>query len=222
MLENIKAVIFDLDGTLVDSMWMWGDIDVEYLKKYNYRLPSDLEDAIAGMSFTESANYFKERFKIPDSIENIQQEWIEMARYNYINRAPLKPGVVEFIKTLKEHNIKMGIASSNSYELVCEVLKVHGISNAFAAIHTSCEVAMGKPAPDIYLFVAEKLGVDVHECLVFEDIPMGILAAKRADMKVCAIWDDCSAHQEGEKRELADYYIHDYQEVLDETYEVLK
>ena len=222
MLENIRAVIFDLDGTLVDSMWMWEAIDIEYLKKYNYELPNDLEDAIAGMSFAETPVYFKKRFNIPDSVEDIQREWIEMARYNYINKAPLKPGVAKFIKTLQEHNVKMGIASSNSPELVDEVLKTHSISNAFTAVHTSCEVAKGKPAPDIYLYVAKILGVEPKDCLVFEDIPMGILAAKHAGMKVCAIWDDFSSHQEEEKRTLANYYIHDYKEVLDKTYEVLK
>ena len=221
MLENIEAVIFDLDGTLVDSMWMWGAIDVEYLAKYDYQLPSDLEDHIAGMSFSETANYFKERFGLPDSIEDIKQEWVEMARYKYINEAMLKPGVLNMLDHLKEHNIKTGIASSNSKELVQEVLSARGIEAAFSVVRTSCEVASGKPSPDIYLLVAKELGVNPDQCLVFEDIPMGIIAGKQAGMKTCAIWDEFSVHQELEKRQLADYYIKSFDEVIAKTYEVL-
>ena len=217
VLKNIEAVIFDLDGTLVDSMWMWGDIDVEYLAKHNCQVPEDLEDTIAGMSFTEVAAYFKKRFNIPDDVDTIQQEWIEMAKDKYINEAMLKPGVAKFIAYLAEHNIKMGIASSNSNELVREVLIARGINDAFTEVHTSCEVSSGKPAPDIYLLVADKLGIAPDKCLVFEDIPMGIVAGKAAGMKTCAVWDEFSAHQEQEKHELADYYIDSFEELLQEV-----
>jgi len=221
MLENIEAIIFDLDGTLVDSMWMWGAIDIEYLEKYNHQPPKELEDTIAGMSFSEVAVYFKEQFGIPDSIETIQQEWVDMARDKYINEAMLKPGAGKFIEYLKGTDIKIGIASSNSSELVREALVARGIADAFTEVRTCCEVDSGKPAPDIYLFVAKLLGVDPTNCLVFEDIPMGIMAGKSAGMKVCAVQDDFSAHQEVEKRELADYYIDSFDKILDNSYEVL-
>jgi len=222
VLENIEAVIFDLDGTLVDSMWMWQDIDVEYLKRHDIELPKELDDEIAGMSFTETATFFKERFQIPDSLEEIQAEWVEMARYNYINKAPLKPGAKKFIEYLRDNNIKTGIASSNSKELVSEVLAAHKVAKFFDAVHTSCEVAVGKPAPDVYLHVAKQLGVKPKKCLVFEDITVGIIAGESAGMKTCAIWDEYSVSQDSEKRKLADYYIHSYEEVIDKTYEVLK
>ena len=221
MLENIEAVIFDLDGTLVDSMWMWEEIDIEYLKKHNQQVPAGLQTEIAGMSFTETSHYFKKRFKIKDSVAVIQSEWIAMAHYNYANKATLKPGVRKFIQYLQTNNIKLGIASSNSKDLVEIALKAHGISDAFTAIHTSCEVESGKPSPDIYLLTASKLGVLPNNCLVFEDIPEGILAGKRAAMRTCAIWDEFSISLDSQKRELADYYIRDYEEVIEGTYEVL-
>ena len=221
MLQNIEAVIFDLDGTLVDSMWMWSEIDVEFLRRYHCGVPDNLEEHIAGMSFTEAATYFKRRFEIPMSIEDIKKAWIDMARDKYINEAMLKPGAAKFIHYLKTHNVKMGIATSNSRELVQDVLVARDIEGAFTEVHTSCEVQHGKPAPDIYLLVAELLGVAPDKCLVFEDIPMGITAGKNAGMKTCAIWDKFSAHQEVEKRTLADYYITSFDEVLANTYEVL-
>ncbi len=215
MLENIKAVIFDLDGTLVDSMWMWRDIDIEYLGRFNIPLPPTLQKDISGMSFSETAVYFKETFGIPDSLEEIKKTWNEMALYKYTHEVPLKPGALEFLKRLKALGIRTGIATSNSRELVEAAVESLHISDYLDEIHTSCEVAKGKPAPDIYLLVAEYLKVSPEHCLVFEDIPEGILAGVRAGMKTCAVEDDFSLGMTEEKKQLADYYITQYDEVTE-------
>ncbi|MCI6432792.1 MAG: HAD family phosphatase [Oliverpabstia sp.] len=222
MLENIKAVLFDLDGTLVDSMWMWKDIDIEYLGKRGFDLPVELQKDIEGMSLTETATYFKNRFELPESLEEIKKEWMDMARDKYCHQVPLKPGAKEFLLYLKEHQIRTGIASSNGIELVHAVLQAQGVDQYLDSVHTCCDVKRGKPNPDIYLLVAEELDVKPEECLVFEDIPMGILAGKRAGMRTCAVEDVFSRDQMNEKRRLADYYIQDYYDVLQERYEVLE
>lgn len=222
MLENIKAVLFDLDGTLVDSMWMWKDIDIEYLGKRGFDLPGELQKDIEGMSLTETATYFKNRFELPESLEEIKKEWMDMARDKYCHQVPLKPGAKEFLLYLKEHQIRTGIASSNGIELVHAVLQAQGVDQYLDSVHTCCDVKRGKPNPDIYLLVAEELDVKPEECLVFEDIPMGILAGKRAGMRTCAVEDVFSRDQMNEKRRLADYYIQDYYDVLQERYEVLE
>lgn len=222
MLENIKAVLFDLDGTLVDSMWMWKDIDIEYLGKRGFDLPGELQKDIEGMSLTETATYFKNRFELPESLEEIKKEWMDMARDKYCHQVPLKPGAKEFLLYLKEHQIRTGIASSNGIELVHAVLQAQGVDQYLDSVHTCCDVKRGKPNPDIYLLVAEELDVKSEECLVFEDIPMGILAGKRAGMRTCAVEDVFSRDQMNEKRQLADYYIQDYYDVLQERYEVLE
>lgn len=215
MLKDIKAVIFDLDGTLVDSMWIWKDIDIEFLSQYGIELPSDLQDCIEGMSFTETATYVKERFRLPTSVEEIKNIWNKMAYEKYLNEVPLKEGVLEFLIYLKNNNIKTGIATSNSVELVKTVIKKHEIDKYFDAVHTSCEVAKGKPAPDIYELVASKLGVEPEHCLVFEDVIQGIMAGKSAKMTVCAIDDEFSKHQLEQKIELADHIISSYCELLE-------
>lgn len=222
MLENIKAVLFDLDGTLVDSMWMWKDIDIEYLGKRGFDLPGELQKDIEGMSLTETATYFKNRFELPESLQEIKKEWMDMARDKYCHQVPLKPGAKEFLLYLKEHQIRTGIASSNGIELVHAVLQAQGVDQYLDSVHTCCDVKRGKPNPDIYLLVAEELDVKPEECLVFEDIPMGILAGKRAGMRTCAVEDVFSRDQMNEKRQLADYYIQDYYDVLQERYEVLE
>lgn len=210
MLKNKKAVIFDLDGTLVDSMWMWKAIDIEYLGKFGIPLPPTLQKDIEGMSFSETAVYFKETFQIPDSLDKIKADWNQMAYDKYTKEVPLKNGVGEFLERCKENGIKLGIATSNSRELVDATLEALKIREYFDCVMTACEVTKGKPAPDIYLAVAENIGVNPKDCLVFEDIEMGILAGKSAGMEVCAVEDDFSMNQIDKKKELADYYIKDY------------
>lgn len=214
MLRDKKAVIFDLDGTLVDSMWMWKDIDVEYLNRFQIPMPDDLQDLIEGMSFSETALFFREHFQLPVSIEEIKAEWNFMALEKYRSKVPLKPGVRMFLNYLKNQGIKMGIATSNSVQLLHEVLSAHKIEGYFDEIHTACEVEKGKPAPDIYLLVAKLLMVSPKDCLVFEDLPQGLLAGIRAGMQVCAVADDFSFDREEEKRKMADYFISSYEEIF--------
>ncbi len=214
MLKEIRAVIFDLDGTLVDSMWMWKSIDIEYLGRYGIQMPEDLQQSIEGMSFSETAIYFKERFGLKDSLDQIKGDWNEMAWDKYMHEVPLKAGVRELLAYLKQDHIAMGIATSNSRELVDLVVEKLGIKEYFSSIRTSCEVSKGKPSPDIYLLVAEDLGVEPVHCLVFEDVLQGIMAGKNAGMKVCAVHDEHSAKELEEKIELSDYYVEAMTEVI--------
>ncbi len=214
MLQDVKAVIFDLDGSLVDSMWIWKDIDIEYLGRFGISLPEKLQEEIEGKSFSETAVYFKERFQIPDSLEEMKTQWNQMARDKYIYEVQLKPGADSFLRYCIRNHIKLGIATSNSRELVEAVAKARGFGKDFDCIMTACEVCKGKPSPDIYLAVADKLGMEPKHCLVFEDITAGIMAGKNAGMKVCAVEDAYSLHQTKEKKALADYYITDYREIL--------
>ena len=148
-------------------------------------------------------------------------EWTEMARERYMNEAPLKEGAREFILEMRRQGKKIGIATSNGRILVEDTLKALEAAELFDVVRTACEVAKGKPAPDVYLLAAKDMEVDPGRCLVFEDVPMGILAGKNAGMKVCAVDDEFSRYQEEKKRSLADYYIYSYDDIKNETYEVL-
>ncbi|HHT96523.1 MAG TPA: HAD family phosphatase [Clostridiales bacterium] len=214
MLNDIKAVIFDLDGTLVDSMWMWKDIDIDYLDKHGITFPKKLQHNIEGQSFTETAQYFKKHFNLKDSVEDIKAEWNDMAIDKYKNEVDLKEGAMEYLKLLKRKNIKTGIATSNSRDLVDVLIDKLGIEKYFDIIRTSCEAKRGKPYPDVYELVANDLNVDPKNCLVFEDVIHGIMAGKSAGMKVCAVYDKYSEHQYSEKVRLADYYIETFNEIL--------
>lgn len=214
LLNGKKAVFFDLDGTLVDSMWVWRSIDIEYLGSLGYELPEGLQSCIEGMSFTETAVYFKERFKISDDLETIKKRWNDMAYDKYTSIVKLKRGVYDFLIRLKKDGIKIGISSSNSTELIEGVLKAEGVYDLFDEITTSCEAGAGKPAPDIYLLSAKKVGVNPEECLVFEDIVFGIQAGKSAGMTTVSVFDEYSKNREDEKKALADYSIYDYTDIV--------
>ncbi|NLJ96864.1 MAG: HAD family phosphatase [Clostridiales bacterium] len=215
MLKDIDAVIFDLDGTLVDSMWMWKSIDIEYLARFGIDFPLDLQECVEGMSFSETAIYFKKRFNLTDSLDQIKSDWNKMAWDKYHNEVPLKEGVRCLLEYLKENKIPTGIATSNSRELVDVVIEKHNIGGYFSSIRTSCEVEKGKPSPDIYLLVAKDLLVEPERCLVFEDVVQGVMAGKNANMKVCAVYDKSSDKDKDEKIRLADYYVHSLREVLE-------
>ncbi|TCS79079.1 HAD superfamily hydrolase (TIGR01509 family) [Muricomes intestini] len=221
MLENKKAVIFDLDGSLVDSMWIWPEVDNLYMKKYNLEAPENFEKGIEGKSYTETAQYFLTTFpSLNCTVDDVHREWTKMTINLYRTKVPLKPGASEFLENLKTTGILMGIATSNGRELVEEALKALHIREYFTSVRTACEVAAGKPAPDVYLKVAEDLHVHPESCLVFEDIPKGIEAGKNAGMTVCAVDDLFSKPDEEEKRRLADYFIRDYYDIRNSTYDI--
>ncbi|MEY8390738.1 HAD family phosphatase [Lachnospiraceae bacterium 45-W7] len=221
MLENIQSVIFDLDGTLVDSMWLWHDIDVEFLEKRGLALPETYQHDIEGMSFTETAIYTRDLFQLDESVEELKSIWNQMAIEKYTYEVNFKPGAMEFLAHCRQRGISLGIATSNSRELVEAVSLALHLGDYIQEVVTACEVERGKPAPDVYLEAARRLSANPQYCLVFEDVPMGIRAGKSAGMQVCAVEDPFSSQQIQEKRRLADYYISNYHQVLDCTYEIL-
>ena len=222
MLNDIDAIIFDIDGTLVDSMHVWTDIDDIFLEKYHLEEPENFHEGMEGKSYSETAQYFLDLFpELPHTKQELEDEWHEMAFEIYTKELQLKKGAYEFILSMHKEGKKLGIATSNSRDLAEGLLMNTGVWQYLDAVWTSDEAKAGKPAPDVYLKVAESLGVEPKRCLVFEDVPNGILAGKNAGMKVCAVEDPFSKPQEQRKRELADYYIQDYDDIKNNTYEVL-
>ncbi|SHK59455.1 haloacid dehalogenase superfamily, subfamily IA, variant 3 with third motif having DD or ED [Clostridium cavendishii DSM 21758] len=192
MFTNVQAAIFDLDGTLIDSMWVWDKIDNDYLAELGFKKPDNLKDEICHLSFEQTAYYFKNKFKIDATINDIITTWHDMAYRHYKDTIKLKEGALELLTVLKERNIKIALATSSSPELLEICLKSNGIFDIFDVITTTAEVSRGKNYPDIYLLSAQKLSVAPENCIVFEDILPAVKGALSAGMKVVAVYDEAS------------------------------
>lgn len=216
MLKDIKGAIFDLDGTLVDSMWVWEQIDVDYLKEIGAD-PVDLKelkDEINHLSFTQTGEYFKNKFNIEDSVELICNRWHEMAFDQYSTKVKLKPFAKEFLMYLKEKGIKIALATSNSKELLEACLLSNEILDLFDSITMTSEVEFGKDNPHVYLLAAERLGITPKECIVFEDILPAVEGAKKAEMKVISVYDKAAEHQKEALIKASHKYINSFEELL--------
>ena len=191
---RLSAITYtdDMLANLGNIMGMWKDIDVEYLARFGIECPKNLQRDLEGLSFRETAVYFKKRFSIPDTPEKIGQDWLDMSNEKYLHSIGLKPGVPEFLRYLKKKGIAAAIASSNHYGLIADCLNAHGILDCFRAVITCDDVSAGKPDPSVYLEAAKRLTVPPSACLVFEDIPIGIEAGKNAGMpyrEVKVFWE---------------------------------
>lgn len=214
MLNNIKAAIFDMDGTIVDSMWVWDDIDYEYLRKHGLAVPNTLKDDIAHLNFHQVALYFKNTFCLPYEPDEIEEHWNEMALEAYKTKVKLKPGVLEFLEELRRKNIKIALATSNNTLLLEACLKANNIYDFFESITLTSEVSRGKDFPDVYLLSADKLSVRPEDCIVFEDLLPAIQGAKKAGMKVIGVYDEYSKEQHNSMKAEADKFIESYCDLL--------
>jgi HAD superfamily hydrolase (TIGR01509 family) len=213
---KIEAVIFDLDGTLIDSMGIWEDVDKVFLGRRNIEVPPDLfDDMSMGNNFQGLAQHFRDRFHLTDSIEEIMTEWTEQVVEYYVHHIPIKEGVAELLKYLHDRSIPMAIGTSNSVFLTESVLNRHNLMPYFQYIVTGAEVEHGKPFPDIYLKTARMLGVEPANCLVIEDSLQGVQAGKAAGMQVIAIKDDFSRRELDQIREQADFFTDHFGQVQD-------
>ena len=210
LFRGITAVIFDMDGTLLDSMFMWRNIDVHFLESRGFPMRPDLQKCIEGLSMSQVADWFKEQYQLPESREEIMALWNQMAIEEYEQRIEMKPGAETLIRLLHANGIHLAIATSNSRELVEAAVRQHPVLTLLDAYATSNEVTIGKPAPDVYLYAAKQLGSAPDHCLIFEDILPGIQSGKSAGMRVCAVEDRYSEDIRQEKAALADAYAMNY------------
>lgn len=210
----IRAILFDFDGTLVDSIWVWKKVDDIFLTRRNTPVPSDLHSAIAGKGFSETAAYFKERFRLSESEDAIKNEWLAISDELYMHDVALKPGVMNVLEYCKQHTIQCAIGSSNNRAIIDRICTAHGIRDYFKTIVTSCDVGKGKPAPDLFLEIARQLSISPDNILVVDDILEGVHAGKAAGMTTVGIYDEHYDNHDALKRE-SDHYIYSLEELPD-------
>lgn len=208
----MKAYIFDLDGTLLDSMHVWEQIDVDFLTRRGFEVPPDYISAICSKSFPEAAAYTIELFALPDSVDDLLKEWHDMAVYAYGHTVSLKPYVREYLTLLKERGVKLSVATSLPAALYEPTLRNNGIWGLFDAICSTDEVSYGKTRPDVFLLAAQKLGSAPADCVVFEDIPQAVQSAKEAGMTVYGVYDEASREHWAWIGKIADGVIRNFKD----------
>jgi HAD superfamily hydrolase (TIGR01509 family) len=180
------AVVFDLDGVLIDSEQVWDDVREELAHERGGQWHERAQRDMMGMSSPEWSRYMHERIGLAESPEEINRLVVERMLERYAAGPPWLPGAVETVRRLAAHFV-LGLASSSNREIIDRVLAAGGIAECFRATVSSEEVAAGKPAPDVYLEVARRLAVDADACTAVEDSHNGIRSAKAAGMRCVAI-----------------------------------
>lgn len=213
-LKNIEGAVFDLDGTLLDSSWVWEKVDEKFLGDRGFQVPDDYVDEISPLGAERAAVYTIERFGLNEDKDDIVREWIEMAKKEYATEVVCKPYAKEFLEELHKLNIKMAVATSSDRELFMKTLEREGILNYFQKIVTVDEVERGKGYPDIYEEAARRIKVNPHKCLVFEDILAGVTGASLGEFNVVAVFDEKSKHNWEKIKSISKYSINDYKELL--------
>lgn len=212
-MENFfSAAIFDLDGTLLDSMWVWDKVDRDFLRARGFDVPDDYARKIAAMTFRETAEYTIERFGMNESADDLMAEWRRMAEREYETNVGLKTFAREYLEALGKSGVRTAVATSLHRELAERVLQKNEIFEMFDAMCFTDEVGKGKDSPDIFLLAARHLSIEPRDCVVFEDILPAVMSAREAGMRVCCVEDACSKNDREQLKRLADWYISDFRE----------
>jgi HAD superfamily hydrolase (TIGR01509 family) len=182
----IDAVIFDLDGVIIDSEELWDEMREGLARERGGRWSEQAQADMMGMSSTEWSKYMHEVVGLPEAPEEINREVVRRMLARYSERLPLIEGAVDAVKRLAAH-WPLGVASSSNRELIDHVLELSGLAPCFKATVSSEEVERGKPAPDVYLEAARRLGVEPSRSVAIEDSASGIRSAHAAGMHVVAI-----------------------------------
>jgi HAD superfamily hydrolase (TIGR01509 family) len=182
----IDAVVFDLDGVIVDSEHVWDEVRQQLAEERGGRWHDQASRDMMGMSSLEWSRYMHDVIGLVDSPEEINAEVVRRLKGIYRDRLPLIPGAAEAVERLAARR-PLGLASSSNREVIDFVLEVSSLGRFFRATVSSEEVARGKPAPDVYLEAAARLGVEPTRCAAVEDSENGIRSAKAAGMRTIAI-----------------------------------
>lgn len=207
---HFKAALFDMDGTLLDSMGVWAQVDDDFFSLRGIVTPDDYGPNLAGKSFYQSAVYTKERFNLPESCEEIVAEWNALCQVQYEQHVPLKPGAAKYLRLLKRCGVKIAAATALPEHLFMPALVRNGVADLFDAFTSTEETGTHKRTGDVYALAAQKLGVARENCIVFEDIFEGIEGAHNVGMRACAV-HDWAAHRSREQIDAAaDFVTRDF------------
>ena len=213
----IDAVVFDMDGVIVDSEQVWDDVREQYTRESGGTYTESATRDMMGMSSVEWSRYMHDALGVPGTPEEINAEVVRRMLERYGEAPPLIPGAVEAVRACAAR-WPLAVASSSNPELIEVVLVRAGIRGLFRAVVSSQEVARGKPAPDVYLEAARRLGVPPAHCAAVEDSHNGIRSAKSAGMRVVAV-PNTHFPPDAESLSLADVVVDSVRELTPDVIE---
>ena len=207
----LTGAIFDFDGTLLDSMFIWDTIGEDYLRTLGKEPHENLKETFMTLTLEEAAEYYREHYKVTLSVTEIVDSINAMVEGIYRTKVTLKPGVTDYLRLLKERGVKMCVATVTDRYLVEDTLERLGILHYFSEIFTCAEVGYGKDKPIIYQKALEHLGTAKEETFVFEDSLFALETAKIDGFPTVGVYDMHESRQEEMKR-LADCYVRSFEE----------
>jgi HAD superfamily hydrolase (TIGR01509 family) len=209
----MKGAIFDIDGTLLDSMPIWNDLGARYLETLSIQAEENLGKILFPMTMEEAAEYMKTQYRLPQTADEIRQGVLGIVENFYRYEVGLKPGVETYVKGLHRKGIPMILATTGDKELATAALTRLGIRKYFCDILTVSDYGTSKHEPDIYQKAAQILQVPPSECVVFEDVFYALETAKAAGFLCAGVKDAASADDWERIRTIADYWIGDFTEI---------
>lgn len=207
-------LLFDLDGTLVDSGSIWLQIDIDFTARHDLPHTKEYHDFVAHATAPTAARFTREYYHLDMSEEAIMKEWADQALYEYTNTILPKPGVVDFLQQCRERGERMAILTSSSPELCRATLKKNDLGEYFEQLFFAQEIGMEKSDPALFRTVADALHTATDACRLYDDSPISCRSAKSAGMEVIAVHDALFADAEEQLRGLCDGYIRSFSELL--------
>ena len=212
--HEINAVIFDMDGTLIDSTGLWHEIDMLFFAKRGMELPKDYAQKIVHLGLRKAAELTRELYGVKETPDEIIHEWRQMALDMYHNDVELKPGAIALLETLKSNGLKLAIATANDAELYMPCIMRLGIGDYFDFIADVNSSKEGKNSAKIYLDLTEKMNSKPENTLVLEDMPTCIKTVYDAGFVTVAVADKASEKFNEDKRTNSHLFINNFQELI--------
>lgn len=210
---NFKYAIFDMDGTLIDSMQEWSNLCYNYLKSFDFEFPSNVDEVVGKMTLEGAAEFFSLNYPINLPKEQIYNDMLSSMNYYYEKVFQLKPGVKDYLLYLHKNNIRMCVATGTNEKLATECFERLGINKLFEKVF-SCETYnLTKNTPDIYLMAAKHMNAKPSETMVFEDAPFAATTAKKAGFQTVGVYDECFETDQNILKNICDRYIISFNEL---------